>query len=1180
MRKSQDYPITRPTLTILFNLTDHLRKKMKEKIFSLISSGFEKVSDDNTKEILVAVYNVYPKETEAELMKWINKKVITKSEGVAVQNDKLTLGNILNNFGINASSSVLATTNEASLNKLLFVLQSLGSVSARTSDELLNQIVLVGVLAFESNHESVSKSAIKTLTSFFEGFIPRNKGFVPNHIFGKGANKSVDPEWEVAEISNKQRVIKLTEGILFEAFSIAENVMKDGLQADPKEAQSSLQNDIYKLTLAEYVEKDKESRAILKDQGKAFINCTKLINGLFDKTWICWAYARSARLRALIRGFVNRARALLSTSSAGTNPKAREACLNTLIALSATSHLLVFGEPEIKNYMNLLRPYVPIFDKVNMTSKNTMSVGILQNIFQAFTYFYGNEALLNLDTLKLPANLQSYNTVAVQTSPYWLCSQDLENLLIRQPVTDIQSLAVLLLSHFDKSSFISTVNLTTNTWVIFDNATIEKILLQPFMEILSIEQGDSEKYSKTIGYIDSVVQLFLKEAIVTSSHTMNIILKIADEMAKKGQFSKVQAAYFRLTDNLLLWTSLQDSTANIEDLNNFAKKKDDEVTLLDLVQFTTKSLVAYDKWTLEYRVNYLIWVLQNISSKNINKRIVYMSVLLFLNRYIRGKDYKDEKIILDQTPFLNEQGFADLAMVERVFEDIKKSIGYNTKPYNATFTPEQRKELDKFNPKLYPSSVSQYLTLPFEAISWVLVEDTLGEFKKKVDANPALRESLESSLVEYLKLVIMEYSETVDENNLTVKYKYAEHMADTKKRNQATFGRESLIFAAIKQAATYLGLESMKRIHQRLLKEESAESSDCKKVQLIMLCACIGASLRYSDAEFAQLLLFGAEILKPLMNVLNSKHLQTLVIYLTVALKGALNFERLTIFFNSISAMMEVDAPQNKCYYFNVLIFQVSISQLLCPDRIYELVQNALPKLDLEDINTVSTISKVYTTVAFIRYLIAFNQSFAAKDLPQLAEKDLTAPAHRTYYPSIDTNLINYLKEVSTKKLLTRMEAGKTLLHILFIKRIDTINVDIIKQIVGIIFTLDPNEDLGMSQIVQGIHKMVEQIKPIISCTPSAKETVLAYLLEKYDSTNSIECLKSVIKLFKVGFNNEITPMTDEVIMRLAKETRIPLRESVDSFLRYDIFTNLSNRKMYEYAKKVFGKIDSTIAEK
>ena len=107
----------------------------------------------------------------------------------------------------------------------------------------------------------------------------------------------------------------------------------------------------------------------------------------------------------------------------------------------------------------------------------------------------------------------------------------------------------------------------------------------------------------------------------------------------------------------------------------------------------------------------------------------------------------------------------------------------------------------------------------------------------------------------------------------------------------------------------------------RLEAEVTDKNSDYLKVTLILLCATLSASIRYSNPEFMQLLLMAREMLKPFMNVLNAKHLQTFILYLGTSLKNSLNFQRLNVLFGIIAEMMNKDLPENKSYYLNVLNF-------------------------------------------------------------------------------------------------------------------------------------------------------------------------------------------------------------------------------------------------------------------
>ena len=52
IKKAQDFPIFSSTLTVLFSLGNDTSRKFMEKILDLLNQSFEKVSDNNIKELL------------------------------------------------------------------------------------------------------------------------------------------------------------------------------------------------------------------------------------------------------------------------------------------------------------------------------------------------------------------------------------------------------------------------------------------------------------------------------------------------------------------------------------------------------------------------------------------------------------------------------------------------------------------------------------------------------------------------------------------------------------------------------------------------------------------------------------------------------------------------------------------------------------------------------------------------------------------------------------------------------------------------------------------------------------------------------------------------------------------------------------------------------------------------
>lgn len=171
----------------------------------------------------------------------------------------------------------------------------------------------------------------------------------------------------------------------------------------------------------------------------------------------------------------------------------------------------------------------------------------------------------------------------------------------------------------------------------------------------------------------------------------------------------MQSTVFKITNYLLVNTTLPDQnswSSNLKaEIESFDSKSDQNITLLDLIHFITKSLVTYESWTVEIRARFMQVVLKGISSKDINKRIVFMSVLLFMNRLLRQMDYVEERFAIDYKPFLNQNGLADLDTVAKAYQSIKTKLGYSTKA-SPSLTEAQQAEIDKLDVSMYPSNTT------------------------------------------------------------------------------------------------------------------------------------------------------------------------------------------------------------------------------------------------------------------------------------------------------------------------------------------------------------------------------------------------------------------------------------------------------------------------------------------
>lgn len=1180
VKKADNYGIQEDALKIILSLSDFTKRKCKEQMLDFINGGFEKFSKDNTENMIKAGYEYFAEDIEKALVSWLDNKVFTKVENYSI--DSLTLGSCLRKLGLPEQIDVkIGSDNQSTLKNYAKVLAVVAEISSRVSEPLLHKSMLALSILVDNDSHDVSKEGTAGLTSIFKLLDP----YVPKPISNAKVEETTEKDkgccafvWRFPEIEQKERVELLTKSFIFEPFAVAHKLLHSGLNTTSRQVDDCYIVQLYKDTLAQKQDGDAKETEISTKAICRLNEVLRLISDSFNHRWVRNNYLKSAKLQYLVESLKEISLKYYSNTGNFSNARLRSKFTNLLFINLRSANLALTGEDKYSLYMRAMRGYFSYFDMMDSSVKSTLMELVLENHLAVYKYFHGKE-LLDFDSIETGTDADT-RSIAIESNSLWLFGGDLESRFIQKDIEEIMKHSILYSVDGGQSVLQKQVNQHLNRWISIEESLIQSDLLHNMHSILDIEQANSEKYSQTSTHIQEAIYTFLSKKYIKQQNTKESLLDLAVKIAHKSDFKKVHTIFFQFTNYLLLTEAVEKDSKWSNELESNIQRlydsEDETLTLADMVALLMKIVMTYPQWTDKIRAFYARALIIKLNTKNINKRIVLMSMIFFLLRLTRASDFEKINILLDNTAFLNENKVMSLERTIEAFAEIKKQIGLSEQG-SQKLNDAEMAEISKLSPQMFPADQStQYLELPFEVQAYHQISDTSKEFSVLI-ADDKVSSMIEDSIIQYLKVVIMEYTDSVEETNLFVKYSYVERLVLVQKSNSVN--RESLIFASLRLISSFFGYRKMRDIIKRLEGEVIEKNADFVKVTLIIWCTMLASNQYYSNEDFNDLLSYTKQILKPMMNAINFKRLQELIPYVYVVLKLNFSFERLRAFWDAIIDLKNEDLAENKGYYIEILVLQPTTGSLILYDRLIDDFQKTAKDLDTSQLSNVRSISKFYGTILSVRYLQSLGLEYSAGQADSLKGVELTKIALEN--PDLMTrDFIEFIQKVKNCNVITRMECLKVLMTMLRIKSIDSQNFDVTKESLALIFTLDPNEDPSMTQLVGATHKMIDGIRHHLDFTEETKEDILRYLNQTYDELKSVDCLKSLIKLIRRGIGSRISSDLEEIMLKISRDSRIPLRDSIDSLYRHDVFSRLSNEVIYGYADKIFSKIDAIVKEK
>lgn len=1182
LKRAETDLMTPGLINTVFCINDFVKLKAKDRVAGLIKTSFDSINPDTARDLLCKSLQVYPIQTEQQLVAWIKSKCLsTAAQSRSV--DSLVLGPVLRSFGIESVEFVLGTANEATLKRYIHICQA-PILSMPYNSEELNRLVLTFLsLSLESEHES----AVLKVTDAFKLLFHGLSGYVVSsgsNIEAKDA-KDAPKTWKkfAPDRDRKPEVQRIVSGVLLQLISIADRLMREDLGGELTIERNLKVIDFFKLTTSEAV---KESQPKERDLSKKLVLVSRIIFSLAEIRWFDIAAGRSRKLAAVVSEFQGRFLDYCTKSNAYENTKLRELVIQFIFSRQNCRLAQVFPNQSLIQNLNGIRGLKQFLRYIDMSFKVLVANQIATNYVEVESYF-DSQKYTDLDALnyeEILPHYQLHKAVSTSRDPLWIFSNETEATVFKKNFVDFVSASVLLSTTSSNLAGVSSVIGSHNcTWLLLSEDDFEQHLLQPAIELVSLEQPNQDKFSKTAIMLDTAMAAYLKNYPILSERTVQSLFRYADLVAKKGLFALVQGYYFSVTNNILTWASLLANSRMAQeleqDLQFLESGSDSDTTLLQFVQIIVRLVINYKNWNYRFRARFTATIILKLGSKDINKRIVAMAQLVFVNRLLKSTDYLEDKVIVDFKPFCDENGFLSVEAAESAYRAIKARLGLTAAPKTA-FTSEQLRELEQVTPELFAVTPkdSSRLFLPFEANKIKNQSDTIQELRTLLASGGRLQQT-EDTLVDFMKHLISEYSEAVEEKNLTVKYAYVEYYVDTKK-SAPTFGRESLIFGSLRIAAAAVGFDSVLRIFERLESEVQEKTSDYRRVVLILLSAVVGASNSFTDEEFAKLLLLVGRTLRPLMNSINFKDVDTFFLYNSISMKSAVSFRRTVQFYDFLEGLLLEQPLDDRGYWLLAAFFEIGNLGGLVSDRIYRYIDQQVPLLDLSNLKNISIVSKLFGSSVFARYEACFNLEFGSKKEMDAKETALSRPLYRFEQFDVESAFIAFLGQTKKLKILSRFEVVSYLARSFAFKKIDEQNVALLREVLLLLVSLDPNEDPSVTQMIQGIHKMLPNVFKYLYASPQVLNSTLSFIHQTIDSVASIDCTTTLLSLVRPFTDKNLSPELKALISRLARDQRVNLRDTIDGVFRHSICSRLPNQVLYAFAKETFTSIDKICSEK
>jgi hypothetical protein len=894
---------------------------------------------------------------------------------------------------------------------------------------------------------------------------------------------------------------------------------------------------------------------------------------------------RSNRLRGILEVFKKRLTYFLAQTD--TYPRMKAAYLTLFHINNQLAANISFGNKETNKLWNLPKSILLNIKMANFNFQSELASSILVD-YLPINNFCHYDKWMSIDNIQLDMNVfKDYPMDEFKQNPdtfFWVFSRELCDYLFNKVITTFFRQIILFMQVYEsKSMFEDIKELINGSWLSCSSVDLVQFLLWTLINITTIDHNYPEKFNKTALYIEVCIEICMKGCMIKDEETVFNILQIGRQLITKGTYALTFPIYFNLIKMLLGWCYLPpnckiDHMTKLLDAMN--ARSDTETSIIDLLEVSTRFLLFFRSWNAEFRSKLVQYVLNHINSKDINKRIIYMGINAFINRILRRTDYVFEEVMVKQDKFVNQNGYADMYMLKEAFRVIRKNIGY-TDQETSIFNKDQLEELAKINENCIPTVIlPQYLSLPFRALTFKPSEEsTTAYFKSNYMSEDDLKR-YQDAIIDYLGQLVSEYSEEFEESTLNVKYDFAELVIDTKQKFK--FDKELQIFTTLKIFCMFLGFDATKKVfdlinieHQK--KKES--QADYNKVLLGLYCALLGAAGFYSEEEFMRVLEMGKPILKPFFNSFNAKFLESFIVHLNKSLRGNLSYKRLKLFFNMIKDMMFEDTKANYVYYINILIFQVTISQVIVPDEWLEAFKRVVEIKCDNDLIFAAAMARIFRSIYSVRMLISFNELYIKNSKRVFTEDTLSYHLYDREVIDFDDLLIEFLRDIRGAKTWVKIEGIIPLISIIFDKKITSHNLSMVKKLFQILFTMDATKDFSDESVIPIYRRLIQDLRFNTVVQRNIKEQILSMLSTSWQVATTYEAYKGILMIYRLGFSARMTEIIHKFLMMITKTTKLGLQDDIFIFMRDDILRKLSDNDLFNYAKRLIAEYP-TIVEK
>lgn len=1206
-KKADTFPVNDHHLRVLLAVSDKCSKFITTQVRHYLEKNmFLNMIPQAAEEFVAQVHLLNPTEIETGLSIWIKKHVLlkTKTEILPSKNQihpgQLYIGNMLAGFGIKIVDVELAVQQEKSLISQLYIFMALARNCWSVSEDLLKETLVFFALCLQNPNENISRLAAKGIGYFFVRHRFVSLGSTSQIRFQEciRKNSQVPSEfrWIIPERHNPSRTKSLIKNIFLQSIADCEASMKvlagkNTILCVP-DAQTEL---LYTQSLQD-ASKEVHALANSTEFKKLESNLRILIDCL-NSNFIQMVQLRSSKIRGVMETFKQRLTHFAVLTGLYNSWHFRDAYLGLFHASNQMAVNVSSSNKNTGQLWKVPKSTLLTLENCNFNYLERLATSTLADYWPVHSYTHCDKWGNYDDCITAHPELAVYDLSPfphVADKLLWVFSNELCDYMFNKLITTFFRMSLLFVRHFEsKAMFADIKELITGSWLIYSPNDVGEFLLNTIINVLGIEHQHEDHFNKTAVCVEIALEICANDLLIDNEQIVFILLQIGRLLVTKGTYSLMFPIYYRLIKKILGWTiyppNIAPDTA-IKLIDAISLPENYPKSVIDSLEISTRLMVYHRTWTTEFRAKLVAFILKQIDSSDLNKRHIFLALISFLDRKLRKTDFKFKAVMISQELFMNNNGYVDVYMIKEAFRQIRYNIGYSD--IEATmFTPEQQKELAQIDQDCVPSIVyPMYLSLPFQALRVQVSEDSTINYFAANLASPTQVAAYADSITGFLCTLIGEYSASdasdgqpelpPSADSLLVGLEFAELLIDTKKR--LDLGRDIQLFSTLKIFCMFLKLEVVEKILTTMMQkcsESSENASKSAKVTLAFYCALLGAAGYYSEEDFIKVLNFGKPVLKPFFTAINSKFLETFIVNLNKSLRGNLSYRRLNLFFKMIREMMLQDHRHNWVYYLNILIFQFNISQMILSDELISTVKEIIESTHIEDITTANAVSRMFRAIYGVRILIAFNVNFIKRSKKVVSDDTIGTAIYDRELVDFDTLALGYLDTLKKTKTLVKFEGMKPFYQMNFEKKLTSSQMPLLKKVLKILTHFSPEEDLRDQSFVPVYRKLVSEIRDNTVIQRTLRLSVQSMLFEFWDSARSLECLRAVLKIFRVSFASKITDKIHKFIKKLVVDRRFPIADEVYVFLRDELFAGLSDAALYSYAKRVRDELQPLLAK-